>query len=67
MGQFSKVLYQIDNAHTVSQRVLDLGPGLDELSHIFGPKDPTPSTCLECLWQQHTFIYDGVQTRCELI
>ncbi len=28
MGQFSKILLAIDNAHTVPQRVLDCGPGL---------------------------------------
>ncbi len=28
MGQFSKVLLNIDNAHTVPQRVLDFMPGL---------------------------------------
>ncbi len=28
MGQFSKVLFAIDNAHTVPQRAMDCGPGL---------------------------------------
>ncbi len=28
MGQFSKVLLAIDNAHTLPQRALDCGPSL---------------------------------------
>ncbi len=31
MGQFSKVLLSIDNAHTVQQRALDCRPGLGGL------------------------------------
>ncbi len=37
MGQFSKVLLAIDNAHTISQRALDYGPGLCGLNQVYGP------------------------------
>ncbi len=35
MGQFSKVLLAIDNAHTVLQSALDWEPGLDKKQVIF--------------------------------
>ncbi len=35
MGQFSKVLLAIDNAHTVPQRVMDCGPGLGGLNQVY--------------------------------
>ncbi len=37
MGQFSKVLLGIDNAHTVPQRALDCGPGLGVLKQVMCP------------------------------
>ncbi len=43
MGQFSKVLLAIDNAHTVPQRALDCGPGLGGLKQVYAPNCPTPS------------------------
>ncbi len=36
MGQFSKVLLAIDNAHTAPQRALDSGPGLDQEDPYWG-------------------------------
>ncbi len=44
MGQFSKVLLAIDNAHTVPQRTLNCGPGLAGLNQVktYGPNCPTP-------------------------
>ncbi len=43
MGQFSKVLLAIDNAHTVPQRALEGGPDLSGLNQVYGPNHPTPS------------------------
>ncbi len=43
MGQFSKVLLAIDNAHTVPQKALDSRPGFDGLNQVYGPNHPTPS------------------------
>ncbi len=43
MGQFSKVLLAIGNAHTVPQRALDCGPGLGGLNQVCVPNSPTPS------------------------
>ncbi len=43
MGQFSKVLLAIDNAHTVPQRALDCGPDLGGLNQVSGPNRPTIS------------------------
>ncbi len=34
MGQFSKVLLAIDNAHRVLQRALDCGPGVGGLNQV---------------------------------
>ncbi len=42
MGQFSKVLLAIDNAHTVPQRALDGRPELGGLNHVMGPTVPFP-------------------------
>ncbi len=43
MGQFSRVLLAIDNAHTVPQRALDCEPGLGGLrcliDHGYQDKD----------------------------
>ncbi len=43
MGQFSKVLYGIENAYTAPQRGLDCRPGLGGLNQVYGPNRPTPS------------------------
>ncbi len=43
MGQFSKVLLVIDNAHIVPQRAMDCGPGLCGLKQVCVPNHPTPS------------------------
>ncbi len=43
MGQFSKELLVIDNAHTLPQWALDCGPGLAGLNQVYGPNHPTPS------------------------
>ncbi len=43
MGQFSKVLLAIDNAHTVPQHAMDCEPDLGELNQVYGPHHPTPS------------------------
>ncbi len=43
MGQLSKVLLAVDNAHIVPQRALDCGPGLGGLNQVYGPNCPTPS------------------------
>ncbi len=42
MGQFSKVLLAIDNAHTVPQRALNCGPGIGGLTRFMGPTVPLP-------------------------
>ncbi len=43
MGQFSKVLLDIDKVYTVTQRALDCRPGLGELNQVYVPNHPTPS------------------------
>ncbi len=43
MGQFSKVLLAIDNAHTAPQRALDCILGLAGLNQVYRPNCPTPS------------------------
>ncbi len=37
MGQFSKVLLAIDNAHIAPRRALDCGQGLGGLNQVVGP------------------------------
>ncbi len=46
MGQFSKVLLAINNAHTVPQRDLDCRPGICGLNKVYGLNCPTPSPSL---------------------
>ncbi len=48
MGQFSKVLLAIYNAHTVPQKALDCGPVLGGLNQVYGPNRPTPSVKSIC-------------------
>ncbi len=43
MGQFNKVLLDIDSVHTVPQRALDCRPGLGGLNQVYMPNRPTPS------------------------
>ncbi len=43
MGQFSNVLLAIDEAHTVTQRALDCGPGIGGLNQVYGLNHLTPS------------------------
>ncbi len=42
MGEFSKVLLAIDNAHTVPQRAPDCRPGSGGLTKFMGPTFPLP-------------------------
>ncbi len=42
MGQFSKVLLAIENAHTVPQKALDCGQGLGGLNQLMDPTIPLP-------------------------
>ncbi len=46
MGQFSKVLLDIDKALTVPHRALDCRPGLGGLNQVYGPNHATPSVRL---------------------
>ncbi len=61
MGQFSKVLLVIDNAHTVLQRALYCRLGLGRLKQGYGPNHLTPisttkficvvlNICGQCTW-----------------
>ncbi len=43
MGQFGKVLFDIDNSHTVPDRALDWELSLVSLNQAYGPKHLTPS------------------------
>ncbi len=52
MGQL--VLLAIDNAHTVSQRALDYGPGLGELDQVYEHNRPNLTiTWSPLIWQPH--------------
>ncbi len=42
MGQFSKVILAIHNAHSVPQRALDCRPDLGGLNQAMGPNVPLP-------------------------
>ncbi len=53
MGQYTKVLLVIDNAHTVPKRALGYGQGIGGLSQ----DQSSHSLCLEYLWQVYQHLY----------
>ncbi len=75
MGQFSKVLLAIDNAHTVTQRALDCRPGLIGLNQVYVPNLPqrsptnTSYTTLSLIPQRSTIntCYTFISDTTELI
>ncbi len=48
MGQFSKVLLNIDKVHITPQRVLACRQSLGGLRQVYGPNCPTPSVQSIC-------------------
>ncbi len=57
MGQFSKVLLAIDNAHKVPQRSLDCGLGIGGLNHVMSPTVPLPLFRVSLLYQTTIITY----------